>query len=178
MPHCGVRHVYDNRTKMLLVVSRRLLVFIIISLLATAALFAATLWFQQRLMISWLVFECGIVGGFVSIQQRLKHISSTELRLLTQSWATVLVVPIYGGTFALVFYALTLAGLIEGHLFPSYHIAAFPEPPTTDDILHFLSRTYPAQGEDVAKLIFWSFAAGFSERLVPQIIHRTTDRQP
>jgi hypothetical protein len=33
--------------------------------------------------------------------------------------------------------------------------------------------TYPTTGVDVAKLIFWSFVAGFSERLVPQIISNT-----
>ena len=164
----------EERTKRLLIISKRLLIFAALSLLATTVVFALTYIFQQRLMISWLVFECGIIGGFVSIQQRLKNISVEELRLLSESWATILVVPIYGGIFALVLYILFLGGLIQGHLFPSFYIPAFASPPSTGDIVGFLGKTYPAQGSDVAKLIFWSFVAGFSERLVPQIIHKVS----
>jgi hypothetical protein len=47
--------------------------------------------------------------------------------------------------------------------------------------------TYPQTGVDFAKLVFWCFVAGFSERFVPQIIsgaqrdsgkspHETTNR--
>jgi hypothetical protein len=35
---------------------------------------------------------------------------------------------------------------------------------------NFFLNTYPSSGQDLAKLIFWCFLAGFSERLVPQII--------
>jgi hypothetical protein len=41
------------------------------------------------------------------------------------------------------------------------------------NILTF-TATYPVAGVDFAKLIFWSFLAGFSERLVPQIISKTS----
>jgi hypothetical protein len=34
----------------------------------------------------------------------------------------------------------------------------------------FAPSGYPASGKEVAKLLFWSFVAGFSERLVPQVI--------
>lgn len=35
--------------------------------------------------------------------------------------------------------------------------------------------TFPATGFDFAKLVFWCFAAGFAERLVPQIISTRED---
>jgi len=38
------------------------------------------------------------------------------------------------------------------------------------------TSTYPASGVDFAKLIFWSFIAGFPERLVPQIISNTENK--
>jgi hypothetical protein len=34
----------------------------------------------------------------------------------------------------------------------------------------FFRDTYPASGSDLAKLLFWCFVAGFSERLIPQIL--------
>jgi hypothetical protein len=164
----------ESRTRMLLIISRRLLLFAALSLLATSLLFAMTLFWNERLMVSWLAFECGIIGGFVSIQQRLRKIKTDELVLLSQSWATILVIPIYGGIFALVLYVLFLSGLVEGHLFPKFYIPEFSIPPTTENVVAFLSETNPSQGSDMAKLIFWTFIAGFSERFVPQIIQQVS----
>lgn len=164
----------DNRTRKLLTISKRLLIFAALSLVATSIVFSIAFFLKERLMISWLVFECGIIGGFVSIQQRLKQIGSEELKLLSESWATILVIPIYGGIFSLVLYTLFLGGLIQGHLFPSFFISEFSIPPSTSDVVSFLTTTYPSQGSDIAKLIFWSFVAGFSERFVPQIIHKVS----
>ena len=165
----------EIRRKQLLIISKRLLIFAALSLVVTSLIFGLTLFFNERLMISWLAFECGIIGGFVSIQQRLWKIDSEELNLLSESWATILVIPIYGGIFSLLLYVLFLAGLIQGHLFPSFYIPEFNTPPTTDDLVSFLPKTYPTQGSDVAKLIFWTFVGGFSERFVPQIIQQVTD---
>ena len=162
------------RTQRLLIVSKRLVIFAALSLLATTALFAATFLTSDRLMISWLSFECGIIGGFVSIQQRLRNINDEELSLLSHSWAMILVIPIYGGIFALVLYVLFISGLIEGELFPQFYVPAFSMPPTTQDIAEFLRTTYPTSGADFAKLMFWTFVAGFSERLVPQIIQKVS----
>lgn len=166
-----------SRAKMLLIISKRLLIFAGLSVVATTIVFAISYFPEsnQRLMISWLVFECGIIGGFVSIQQRLKDIELEELKLLSESWATILVIPLYGGIFALVLYVLFLSGLIEGHLFPHFYIPDFGDKPSTDNIKAFLTETYPSQGSDLAKLIFWSFVAGFSERFVPQVIHRVVN---
>jgi len=161
----------DNRTRRLLTISKRLLIFAALSLVVTFIVLGITFFLRERLMISWLVFQCGIIGGFVSIQQRLKQIDSEELKLLSESWATILVIPIYGGIFSLVLYMLFLSGIIQGHLFPDFSITDFSNPPTTRDVVVFLTKTYPSQGSDIAKLIFWSFVAGFSERFVPQIIH-------
>ena len=43
------------------------------------------------------------------------------------------------------------------------------------DFNNFLKLTFPKSGPNVAKLIFWSFVAGFSERFVPQIIKKTVE---
>jgi hypothetical protein len=166
----------EIRTKNILIVSKRLLIFAGISVLATAALFALTFFFEKRLMISWLAFECGIIGGFVSIQQRLQKIDHEELALLSESWTSILVIPIYSGIFASILYVMFLAGILQGSLFPEFFIQKFSEPPTTKDVFTFLTETYPRQGSDIAKLIFWSFVAGFSERFVPQIINKVTSK--
>jgi hypothetical protein len=83
---------------------------------------------------------------------------------------------LFGGIFALVLYILFLSGLVEGSLFPKFSIPAFGDPPTADDIRRFLTESNPKTGADLCKLMFWSFAAGFSERLVPKTIQSILGR--
>ena len=161
-----------ERSRRILAVSKRLLVFTGVSLLLTAVLFLLAFYFQ-RFPVSWFCFECGIIGGFVSIQQRLKEVGDEELEYLGQSWTAILMIPVFGGVFSLVLSLLFLSGIVESALFPDFAIPEFEgyPIPTVDDLRRFFVETYPASGEDFAKLGFWSFVAGFSERFVPQIIH-------
>lgn len=164
-----------TRTEKLLRITRRLIILTGIALLFVVGLFALTLLREDRFMVSWACFGCGLLGGFVSIQQRLKKFGDEELGLLAQSWCQVLLIPVYGGIFALVLYVGFLSGIVEGSLFPHFSSHPFSQPvPTTEDLRRFFSETYPSTGADVAKLLFWSFLAGFSERLVPQILDRTS----
>ena len=163
-----------ERHRMMLIISKRLLIFTAASLVITTIIFAITFIFGDRFMMSWFAFQCGIVGGFASIQQRLKHIQDEELSLLSESWATILMVPIYGGLFSLVFYLLVLSGLVEGYLFPKFYVPDFGSPPTTENMRAFFNQTYPLSGADFAKFAFWSFVSGFSERFVPQIIRKVS----
>lgn len=150
-----------------------------ISLLLISAVFWVTLAFKQRFMMSWMTFGVGLLGGFVSIQQRVNKIESSELGILSQSWFQILLIPIYGGIFALVLYVLFLSGILQGHLFPEFYIPPPPadgQAPDTKFMESLFMATYPKTGEDFAKLIFWSFVAGFSERYVPQIISGIADK--
>lgn len=164
-----------DRIKYLHKLTRRLLALTAVSLAIFVAVFVPTLFYQSRLMISWLVFICGIIGGFVSIQQRVKHISDEELILLCDSWLQILLIPIFGAIFSLVLYCIFLGELLGGSLFPTFYFATPPATgPDTNFMLNVLMETYPSTGPDLAKLIFWSFTAGFAERLVPQIISKIT----
>ncbi|HNY01767.1 MAG TPA: hypothetical protein PKG48_04230 [Bacteroidales bacterium] len=172
-----------KRKENILIITRRLIILSGITLLLMVSFFGLTLWLSQRFMVSWVCFMAGIMGGFVSIQQRLKKIGNEELTLLSESWYQILLIPIYGGIFSLVLYLLFLSGLLEGSLFPVFTtgsagpgVAAPPLNATT--IKDFFSNTYPSTGQDLAKLIFWCFLAGFSERLVPQIITHMGSKAP
>lgn len=157
------------------VVTRRLILMTLVAVLFFTLVFVASYLFNQRFMLTWAGFLCGIIGGFVSIQQRLPTVSDQELALLTRSWFQILLVPIFGGIFALVLYGIFLGGLVSGSLFPTFHL---PERPTTgpDDgyMLALFTQTYPDSGQDLARFLFWSFVAGFSERFVPQVITRVS----
>jgi len=163
----------DTRCLHLLKITRRLILMTLCGVLIISGLFGLTMLLGQRFMISWACFGCGLVGGFVSIQQRLKKVSDEELDLLSRSWFQILLIPIYGGIFALVLYLVFLGNIVQGSLFPKFSIPQFSDPPTIQNIKQLITATSPSSGIDFAKLIFWCFVAGFSERLVPQIISKT-----
>ena len=154
------------------ILTKRLIVMTALAVLLFSCVFGLTFYFSHRFMMTWAGFMCGIIGGFVSIQQRIKTVSDEELVLLTQSWFQVLLIPIFGGVFAVLLYCIFLSGMISGNLFPLFYI---PEPkdatPDTAFMIDILTKTYPLTGQDLAKFLFWSFVAGFSERFVPQIIN-------
>ena len=162
-----------QRAIYLLEVTKRLILLTLIALVLLLGVFALTLWGkEQRFMVSWACFGCGLLGGFVSIQQRLKHLTDDELGLLCSSWFQIVLVPVYGGIFSLVLYAAFLSEIVQGSIFPNFASPPFSEPlPTTEDVKNFFTQTYPATTADFAKVLFWSFVAGFSERLVPQILN-------
>ena len=166
-----------NRIENIHTLTKRLIVMTAISVLAFSALFGISYFYGERFMLTWAGFLCGIVGGFVSIQQRVKNVSDEELQLLTSSWFQILLIPIFGGIFALVLYCLFLSEIISGSLFPLFYI---PKPtgaiPDTYFLIDVFTKTYPLTGQDLAKFLFWSFVAGFSERFVPQIINNVANK--
>lgn len=148
----------------------------LIILTATAAgglglVFALSLFLGQKLMISWACLLFGILGGFVSIQQRLNKLDNKDLELLSENMFQILLIPIYGGIFACILYLVFLAQIMNGPLFPAF---TYIEYDGTSDLFvwvrRILTETHPSTTQDFAKLFLWSFVAGFSERFVPQVL--------
>lgn len=166
-----------DRQKYLQVVTRKLVT------LTAACMFLLLIIFYivnlrelEKTYLVAYVFLAGLVGGFVSIQQRLPTIELNDLRELSSSWLTILLIPINGGIFAIVLMLLFLSGILEGAMFPKYIHAPIDQKNLIESFTNWLTATFPQSGPDIAKLLFWSFVAGFSERFVPQIIHKTAEK--
>jgi hypothetical protein len=125
-----------------------------------------------ELPILYLCLFTGIVGGFLGITYRLPRISNTNLQLLSSSWFALCVSPISGGFFALVLYLLFVAGMVQGPLFPTFQNSEYANSKTFSSFLDTPLATY----QDMAKIIFWSFVAGYSERFVQNLIVRVTEK--
>lgn len=150
-------------------INRRLIIVTAIILLFAGVTFTAPYILKGRMLIGVICIICGILGGFMSLEQRLGRLSPEALGSLSESWFQVLLRPLYGGIFALVAYIVLLAGLVTSTLFPVFVYPALPaEGINPHYFIVFLTDTVPASGPDFAKLLFWSFAAGFTERLIPQ----------
>ncbi len=163
------------RQQYLIKITKRLVTLTAGALAITAAFAYGVAWSggAGRTYLVLYVFIAGLIGGFVSIQQRLPRIGLRELQELSGSWLSIVLIPINGGIFAVVLHLIFLSGILEGSFFPDYYHPKIDP----NDVLHsftgWMSDAFPKDGPDIAKLFFWSFVAGFSERFVPQIIRRT-----
>jgi hypothetical protein len=68
--------------------------------------------------------------------------------------------------FALVLYLVFMGGIISGGLFPDFPNRAA----NYVGIRSFVQNVNPGTNADFAKLLMWSFVAGFSEKFVPNLI--------
>jgi hypothetical protein len=127
------------------------------------------------------VMIAGSIGGMISAVRRLQGAASTEANALTyidlrHDWGSILLAPVYGVTFSLVLLLFFTSGFLKGDLFPV--IATMPaelarEATSVSEVMaDFFVNTYPATGADCAKLIVWSFIAGFAEKFVPDALDR------
>ena len=151
-------------------ITKKLVILTIVLLALASAAFTVPFILKGRMLIVVLCLLCGILGGFVSLQQRLSRLPLEAISLLSTSWFQVVLRPLYGGIVALVAYMLLLSSLVSSAIFPVFVYPSLPETGINPQyFILFLTDTVPQTGPDFAKLLFWSFAAGFSERLIPQI---------
>lgn len=120
-----------------------------------------------------VIFFSGALGGVTNNYLRLKHFPS-DMGELERTKANQLAIyqvwisPMIAGVFGIVLYALFASGIVSGSLFPEFkdiHLAY-------KDFLDLVNIPTPKARLDGAKAIVWGFIAGFSERLVPNIIDR------
>ncbi|MEI6320245.1 MAG: hypothetical protein WCS09_17140, partial [Pseudomonadota bacterium] len=132
----------------------------------------------------------GMIGGFVGLQRRLRSMPDEDLTLLANSWVYVCLSPLVGGILAVVTYVLFVSGLLAGDLFPTF----VPDLPGTGpaagaslaagdatvvDAPRGIGKIFAIQGAaaaDYAKMLFWCFLAGFSERFATDIMSRFESR--
>lgn len=115
------------------------------------------------------VLVCGVIGGFVSLQRRLKDLTLQDLELLANSKVYLMLAPMVGGVLAMVLYLIFLSGLLRGDMFPEF------SPVQTDVTVGFptIFEQYGKHGfSDYAKLLVWAFIAGFSEKFVTNVLGR------
>ena len=109
----------------------------------------------------------GVLGGLVSTLRRVQAATfgknaDLDLSELSRSNISVYLSPIFGGIFALLLFFLFAGSLISGSLFPNVSVETlFMYPPVEES------------GE-LAKIIVYSFIAGFAEKFVPDNLERLT----
>jgi hypothetical protein len=120
------------------------------------------------------VFGVGMLGGVFSTLiriHRLKPDGQNATAALTErgNQLTVLLSPVIGGLGAVILFAILSAGLLKGSLLPD--LPTIPLGPSAD-ALESVFNVHLASSTEAAKLYVLCFLAGFSERLVPDVISR------
>jgi hypothetical protein len=146
--------------------NRLLFALIILITLFVIAKFMITL--ENASFILPFVLIAGALGSFVSLQRRLKQLSEDDLLLMCNSLSSVWLPPITGALLAAILYMLFIGNLISGSLFPVFQPPLDINPSLKGFAL--LAHIEAASVQDYAKLIFWSFLAGFSESFVTNIM--------
>lgn len=151
---------------------------IILVLLFTGISFIVIFSITTRQMGS-MIFSAiiGGLGACVSLFLRFSKLRNTELEFFATSWWAI-VVPILvgfvmGGFLFIVFFANILTGDGGKGLFTSNLFPLFTKPDTLQDgalNLRIALKIRPESVQDFGKLLIWCFLAGYSERLVPNIL--------
>ena len=120
-----------------------------------------------------VVFFAAAVGSVVNNYYRLAKLSEADKATAAQIRGSVLTLQIYvsmliAGIFGLVMYGLCLTQLLAGELFPKFSGVST----AYSGMGAFLTEVTPATNLDIGKMLIWAFVAGFSERLIPNVLDR------
>lgn len=129
------------------------------------------------------VLFVGAMGGLLSMQQRYQNVSRegdpiANISQMMQNWSRLFLPAISGAIFAALLYMLFIGGLLEGDVFPK--VGSNAGTTNNEDgtsMWDFLRHARPGSNRDYAKLIIWSFMAGFAERFVPDTLSRFISRK-
>ena len=132
-----------------------------------------------------VICVAGMLGALVSIVRRLQNVvngapspdQGADLSALAHEKRVTVLSMVVGAVFAIVLYALFVAGLgdMGGDLTPK-----FTEARGMDgvDFWSFVNEVGPRDGKSYAKVIVWSFIAGFFEQFVPDVLDRIARKKP
>lgn len=158
----------NERSQLIRTVSNRLLISLggLLLLIIPGAMIASAGTHTIVGATPLMTLMIGAIGGFVGLQRRLKKLGDEDLVLLADSWVYIALSPLVGGILAVLMYVLFISGLLAGTLFPKF------VPDAAADSVEGLGALFLIHGTaaDYAKLIFWCFLAGFSEKFAIDII--------
>jgi hypothetical protein len=123
-----------------------------------------------------LVTLSGMLGAFFSALTRLYQVDQVSVALISPTvsqlsgWHLFMysfVPPMVGAIASVALYIGFVSALVAGGLFPEM---ACKGAGPCDDLYGVLTSYGPKAAPDYGKVLIWSFIAGFSERMVPDML--------
>ncbi len=157
---------------------------ILLGLIVSSALLVILFYIASQQMGTMLfALLIGGIGSCISFFLRFPKLSKIELEFMVTSWWSVIVPMlvglVMGGFIYIVFFAGILTGdggngLFTSNLFPLFSSPQLTEGESLD--LKMALEIRPVSVQDFGKLLVWCFLAGYSERLVPNILQNLEQR--
>jgi uncharacterized membrane protein len=132
-----------------------------------------------HLLLFAVALLAGAIGGTMSLVQRLLQLNDADPLILRMSdraafIQSAIIPPISGAIFSALLFMLFASGILKGPLFPEFIPSA---PANTHTIMPMMLTLAPANAQQGAMLLVWSFVAGFAERFAPNTISRLLQKQ-
>ena len=152
-----------NRQEALNIIWKRLFLH---SATVTIALTICTTDFKVHL----IVFITGNIGGYVGFHRRLANLCDIEIANPSTSWFGVTLPSFIGGILAGILYTLFISGVIKANLFPQIVPDGKCLQSKTMESFEVIFCQHAEGYASYAKLLFWSFVAGFNQNYVVDLI--------
>jgi hypothetical protein len=130
-----------------------------------------------------LIMLAGMIGAFFSALTRLYNVDQARVALITPTVRDLggrymmmysFVPPVIGAIAAVVLYLIFVGKLINGGIFPDIDCRPNMSCASLSDLM---ANYWPSMPQDYGKAFVWAFAAGFSERLVPDLLQGLIAKQ-
>ncbi len=161
-----------NRQESLHIIWRKLFI-ILVTLLGLSVAISLR---QGPFTVPELVFIAGNIGGYVGMHRNLSSLSDVELTQLSCSWLGLVVPSFVGGILSCVLYLLFISGIISGELFPKIIEDAAQMGGKKPENFVAIFNQHADGASEYAKLLFWTFVAGFNQKYVVDIIETVKSR--
>ena len=115
--------------------------------------------------LTMAIFITGAGGGIISTYFRLKDVAPSEVG--ANAILQIYISPIIAGLLGWICYAFFITDMLSGPLFPE-----FVNKDNDYEGLRSVFQIQPEHTLDAAKALLWAFVAGFSEKMIPNILDK------
>lgn len=123
----------------------------------------------ENFPISWFIIVAAVLGSVVNQPFRREELLRSGAAAVVGYLAWKAAVAI---VFAFLLYFMFIGGLISGDMFPIFTNTSASSGGDYVSMQAFATAVKPESYKDVAKLLVWSFIAGYSEKFVPNLVAR------
>ena len=133
----------------------------------------------EQFPIAFFIIISAIVGAMVNQSFRSRD-GKDDVKNLSFGWFIGFVVwkCLVAIAFAFLLYLMFIGSLVSGDLFPKFIHTSADAGGQYTTMMNFATEVEPASFMDLAKLLVWSFIAGYSERFVPNLVSNISPNQP